>query len=574
MTYQVLARKYRPQRFADVVGQRGVTQTLCNALTHDRLAQAFVFAGPRGVGKTTTARILARALNCVNGPTSDPCGTCDACTEIAEGRDIDVLEIDAATHTQVENVREVIIAGLSTSPVRNRYKVFIIDEVHQLSSHSFNALLKSVEEPPPHVTFMMATTELGKIPETILSRSQVYEFRTIGRQLIAEQLSKIAAAESITIDDAAIGLIARAADGSMRDAQSAFDQVIAFAGKAMSVEDVSTVLGLIGRDPVLDVVEAVANEDPSVVFELAGQFIEAGYDLRLVCRELSRAVRDLLAIGIDAARASDPEIAAEGERDRLVALAARFSREDLLRAFDVIARAEFEIRSAAMPRYHLEMALLRWMHLRKLVPLTDLLQGAAAVVPPTGQSGGGGREAPVTRPTPSTRQPARSAARRPPVKRATAAPEARPASAAPVPGSGEASGDPRAAVLAEIKRTKKFFYGTVVAQAQQIELRGDRMVFTFTSAQRTLAGQLEQNQPWLEATIANLVGRKVAVVSEQTDVASAPAEADPAPVAEAAPPESPADDGSAELRARALSDTVVQSMLEVFPAEIDKVEEI
>ena len=574
MTYQVLARKYRPQTFADVVGQRGVTQTLRNALTHDRLAQAFVFAGPRGVGKTTTARILARALNCVNGPTPEPCGTCDACTEIAEGRDIDVLEIDAATHTQVENVREVIIAGLSTSPVRNRYKIFIIDEVHQLSSHSFNALLKSVEEPPPHVTFMMATTELGKIPDTILSRSQVYEFRTIGRQLIAEQLSKIAAAESITIDDAAIGLIARAADGSMRDAQSAFDQVIAFAGKTMGVEDVSTVLGLIGRDPVLDVVEAVANEDPSVVFELAGQFIEAGYDLRLVCRELSRAVRDLMAIGIDAARANDPEIAAEGERDRLVALAARFSREDLLRAFDVIARAEFEIRSAAMPRYHLEMALLRWMHLRKLVPLTDLLQGAADVAPPTEQSGGGGREAPASRPTASTRQPARSAARRPPVKRATAAPEARPASAAPVPGSGEASGDPKAAVLAEIKRTKKFFYGTVVAQAQQIELRGDRMVFTFTSAQRTLAGQLEQNQPWLEATIANLVGRKVAVVSEQTDVALAPAEADPAPAAETAPPASPAVDGSAELRARVMSDAVVQSMLEVFPAEIDKVEEI
>ncbi len=561
MTYQVLARKYRPQTFGDVVGQHGVTQTLRNALTHDRLAQAFVFAGPRGVGKTTTARILARALNCVNGPTPDPCGTCDACAEIAAGRDIDVLEIDAATHTQVENVREVIIAGLATSPVRNRFKVFIIDEVHQLSNHSFNALLKSVEEPPPHVTFMMATTELGKIPETILSRSQVYEFRTIGRQLIAEQLTKIAAAELITIDESAIGLIARAADGSMRDAQSAFDQVIAFAGKAIGVEDVSTVLGLIGRDPVLDVVEAVANEDPGVVFELAGQFIEAGYDLRLVCRELSRAVRDLLAIGIDSARARDPEIAAEGERDRLVALAARFSREDLLRAFDVIARAEFEIRSAAMPRYHLEMALLRWMHLRKLVPLTDLLQGAAGA-PPTGQTGEGSREASADRPTPP--------ARRPPAKRGTSAPTP----SEPAPGVGESSGDAKAAVLAEIKRTKKFFYGTVVAQAQQIEVRGDRMVFTFTSAQRTLAGQLEQHQPWLEAIIASVVGRKLAVVSEQTDTASPPAEADPAPVAEAAPPASPSVDGSEELRARAMTEPVVKSMLEVFPAEIDKVEEI
>ena len=423
---------------------------------------------------------------------------------------------------------------------------------------------------------MMATTELGKIPETILSRSQVYEFRTIGRQLIAEQLSKIAAAESITIDDAAIGLIARAADGSMRDAQSAFDQVIAFAGKAMGVEDVSTVLGLIGRDPVLDVVEAVANEDPSVVFELAGQFIEAGYDLRLVCRELSRAVRDLMAIGIDAARASDPEIAAEGERDRLVALAARFSREDLLRAFDVIARAEFEIRSAAMPRYHLEMALLRWMHLRKLVPLTDLLQGRPAVVPPTGQTGGGGREGAgftsdgVDSPATHGPQPAarRSSSRR------QHQPRHRRRLLHPCPVRARRAVIRRPRCWRRSSGPRSSFTGRWSRRRSRSSLRGDRMVFTFTSGQRTLAGQLEQHQPWLEATIANLVGRKVAVVSEQTAVASAPAETDPAPVAEAAPPASPAVDGSAELRARALSDTVVQSMLEVFPAEIDKVEEI
>src|SRR5215204_2077027 len=261
MSYQVLARKWRPQKFDDVVGQQAVTRTLRNALASGRLAQSFVFAGPRGVGKTTTARILARALSCSNGPTAEPCGTCDACIEIAEGRDMDVLEIDAATHTQVDNIREVIVSNLSIAPVRNRYKVFITDEVHQLSSHSFNALLKSIEEPPAHVVFMMATTELDKIPETILSRSQVYEFRMISTKAIADQLRTIVDAEQITVDDESLQLIARDADGSMRDAQSKLDQVIAFTGSTITNDDVGTVLGLVGRDMLLNTVQAVADED-------------------------------------------------------------------------------------------------------------------------------------------------------------------------------------------------------------------------------------------------------------------------------------------------------------------------
>src|SRR6188472_700640 len=212
MSHVALARKWRPQRFEDVIGQRGVVETLKNAITSGRLAQAFIFAGPRGVGKTTTARILARALNCVNGPTGEPCGTCDACVEIAEGRDMDVLEIDAATHTQVDHVREVIVEPLAIAPMRDRFKVFIIDEVHRLSKNAFDALLKSVEEPPPYVKFMMATTELDSVPLTIQSRSQVFELKALGTPAIREQLRSVTTAEKVVIEEAALGLIARAAE--------------------------------------------------------------------------------------------------------------------------------------------------------------------------------------------------------------------------------------------------------------------------------------------------------------------------------------------------------------------------
>src|SRR5262245_28808313 len=498
MSYQVIARKWRPQKFDDVVGQHAVTRTLRNALTSKRLAQAFVFAGPRGVGKTTTARILARALNCVHGPTADPCGVCDACVEIAEGRDIDVLEIDAASHTGVDNVREVIIAGLGILPVRDRYKVFIIDEVHQLSSSSFNALLKSIEEPPPHVAFMMATTELDKIPETVLSRAQVYEFRTISSKAIAAQLRRIVDAEQIQVGDDSLQLIARDAEGSMRDAQSKLDQVIAFTGKTIATEDVSAVLGLVGRDLLLDAMTAVADENAPAAFDIAGRAVELGYDLRAVCRELSRVVRDLLVLSVDSSRVADPEIAGEGERDRLLGLVARFSREDLLRAFDLLARAEQEIRSAAQPRYSFEMTLLRWIHLRKLVPIEDLIAGKAI---PAATSG-----------APSPMRPAPAAAPKPapavPTKTTSAA-------AAPPPPASPSSTPFKDAFLAEIRKNKVAFYNMVVAQARTIEVGADRVVFTFSASQRALKEQVEQNKAWLESIALQAGGRKVTVAATQ-----------------------------------------------------------
>jgi DNA polymerase III subunit gamma/tau len=572
MAFQVLARKWRPQRFDDVIGQRGVTQTLRNAIGAGRIAQSFVFSGPRGVGKTTTARILARALNCVNGPTADPCGACDACVEIAQGRDMDVIEIDAATNTQIDKVRTVIIEGLGMVPARDRYKIFIIDEVHRLSPQSFDALLKSIEEPPPHVVFMMATTEIEKVPPTIQSRSQVFELKAIGVRQIADQLRHIAGAEHIQIDDAALMLLARAGDGSMRDAQSAFDQVLGFAGTTITADDVSAVLGLVRRDLLIDIASAIAADNASGLFDLAARAVESGYDLRLVVRELARLTRDLLVISIDPARVSDPEIAAETERQALLDLSRRFSAEDLMRAFDALTKAEYDIRGSMQPRYHLEMALLRWVHLRKLTPLADLIKQMEGGPRAVGSPAAPRPAAPVPPVRTAPPAPMGQTVRAVETRRAEAgsgkpeAPSRKPDAGG---GTSAAAQDPaslKEAFLEEIRKQKKFFYGTVVAQAQRIELQPDTITFVFAPQHRALRVQLEQTRAWLESTASQLAGRKMSVgVAESGGTAAAAA---PKPQAAVGA------DRAQELKERALADNGVQAMLDVFAAEIKDIEEM
>ena len=573
VSYQVLARKWRPQRFAEVIGQVGVTQTLRNAITSNRLAHAYVFAGPRGVGKTTTARILARALNCVEGPTPEPCGSCDACVEISAGRDIDVLEIDAATHTQVENVREVIIARLAMAPVRDRYKIFLIDEVHQLSNHSFNALLKSIEEPPPHVIFMMATTELRKIPETIQSRSQVFKFRTISSRMIAEQLRVIAPKEDISIDESALALLARSAEGSMRDAQSALDQVIAFAGTTITVDDVAAVLGIVGRDLLLDIIEAVADEQGPVLFELAGRAVESGYDLRVVCRELSRLNRDLLLVSLDPSRITDPEISVENERERMSALAKRFSREDLMRAFDLLARAEAEIRTASQPRYHLEMALVKWMHLRKLVPLVNIINKLKDCDPSPSRASQSSALSPTKR-TANVSSKSSSVVKRSSLASTSATSQVKQSKVKEVsPPTMQAADDDamglKDALLKEIQRSKKLLYGTVIAQAEKINVTPNLVTFTFAPAHRTLRSQLERNCTWISEIASKLSEQKVRIEVVESDSPSGS-------LVETTPqsaPEKTINSGDT-LKKQVMKDEEVQAVLDVFDAEIREIEEI
>jgi len=552
MSYQVLARKWRPQRFDDVLGQPAVTRTLTNAIKSGRVAHAYVFAGPRGCGKTTTARLLARALNCVNGPTAEPCGVCDACVEIAEGRDIDVLEIDAATHTGVDNVREVIIEGLSIAPVRSRYKIFLIDEVHMLSSSSFNALLKSIEEPPPHVIFMMATTELQKIPETVRSRAQVHEFRTISAKTVADRLRYIAGEESIQITEAAIALLARAGEGSMRDSLSALDQVHAFAGDAIDVEEVVTVLGLVGRDLVFDILEAVVSEDAPAAFALVERAIERGYDLRQLCRELARATRDLLVLSVDPSRAADADLVAEGERARVKTLVAQWSREDLLRSFDLLIKAEQEIKVSDQPRYSMEMALLRLMHVRKLVPLAELLTGASG-------ASGAAPQAPRALQAPQARQaPLAPAPQAPPAPSAPSAPQI------PSPPS-----DFRDRFLRELKSAKGFFYNTVVAHAYRIDADPARIAFTFLPNQKVPKQQCEEQRRMLEEIAEKVAGKKIPVtVTVAAEGSGTPAKATTAPAAEAHRA------SEEDLRQQAMADPAVQALFEIFPVEKSKIEEI
>ncbi len=379
MSYQVIARKWRPQTFEEVTGQEPITQTLRNAIEHDRLHHAYLFSGARGVGKTTTARLLAKALNCHKSdkPTINPCSindenACPSCIEIAESRSMDVIEFDAASNTQVDKIRDLIIENIQISSARDRFKIFIIDEVHMLSNSSFNALLKTLEEPPPQVVFIMATTELHKLPETILSRCQEFEFRTIALSKILERLKLIAEVEKVNIGDDALREIARAGEGSMRDAQSAFDQVISFSGEKISVEDVTAALGVASSEMLTRIVSAIADEKPAEALNVVADLISRGHDLRNFCRDLLGHIRDLLV-----AKISGSEEMLESAlmtADELRKQSESFSESDLTRFFHSLSETETKLRVANHPRYLLEIGLIKLIEMRRVTSVEKLLE--------------------------------------------------------------------------------------------------------------------------------------------------------------------------------------------------------
>jgi len=621
MTYQVIARKWRPQTFDEVTGQEPITRTLRNAIEHQRLHHAYLFSGARGVGKTTTARLLAKALNChkAKQPTATPCRTddpdaCPSCSEISESRSIDVQEIDAASHTGIDNVRETIIGTIGFAPARDRYKIFVIDEVHMLSTSSFNALLKTIEEPPARVVFIMATTERHKVPETILSRCQQFEFRTIATAKIFDRLRLIAEAEKIVVPDEALREIARSGEGSMRDAQSAFDQVISFAGSQIKKEDVEMALGVAGADILIRVVNGIANHQPAEALAVVDDVVMRGHDLRNFCRDLLAHFRDLLVSKVSASE--ELLESAICDREELGRQAALFSEADLVRFFHSLAETETLLKTAAHPRYQLEIGLVKLMEMRRLESLNQLLERLAALEEsvrtgkaPTGRLGSSGTVAKVAT---SSASAGAKPAPAPSLSRSTSAASASSSSAGPAEtigmsktaaNSGAAAGlysaaatqtalanetasnpalseEDTAAPGSEIDQIKtalgnrrKMLLVTALDAARQAGIEGNELCLEFAPETRHFRDTLAKsdNIKILREVCKEITGSDLGVRFMVSDP-----EANSASVAGDAPPSKEESErrDKQSLREQAEKDPTVQQMLKTFRGEIVDVKRV
>ena len=380
MDYQVSARKYRPTTFEEVMGQPHVVQTLTNAIGRRRVAHAYVFSGMRGVGKTTVARILAKSLNCEKGPTSQPCGTCPSCVEITRGNSVDVIEIDGASNTGVDDVRE-LRENVKFSPFHGSYRVYIIDEVHMLSNSAFNALLKTLEEPPSHSIFIFATTEVHKIPATILSRCQHFTFRRISRLEIIAQLRHVAGQAGVTIEERGLSILARASDGSMRDALSLLDQAVSFGGETIEHEDLEALIGSVPDELVRQMVEAILTHQASQAMSLVGKVMDRGFDIRVYCREILERIRNLLVACVVPSMEQANQLLELGEDEgqQIIEQAKPLSEPYLQGLFTIMSQTEDRLRGSSHPRFLIETAVVRAALLNSTVaPTTPERQSEVA----------------------------------------------------------------------------------------------------------------------------------------------------------------------------------------------------
>jgi DNA polymerase-3 subunit gamma/tau len=572
VSYQVFARKYRPQTFDTVVGQDHVTRTLKNAILQQRLAHAYLFVGPRGTGKTSTARILARSLNCVKGPTVTPCGECSPCIEIAAGRSLDVLEFDAASNTQVDKVRELIIETVQYAPASGRYKMYIVDEVHMLSNASFNALLKTLEEPPSHVIFVFATTEVNKVPLTIISRCQRFDLRRIPTPLIARSLLEIAGNESIELVPEAADAIARGAEGGMRDATSMLDQLVAFCGKRIVEDDVLSVFGFTSRETMFRLADAILDRDCSGALAVLHEQSDAGRDIGRLMADFIAHLRNLLV-----ARAGTASLGAEMSQEDVARVAEQSGRIDTARLLELVewmSSAESRMRWAPNKRLHFDLALIRAIEVLSHATLDEVLTAlgsikggvwGAASGPVANESGTRPASAPkhpaANAPIPEQRPASRSA------EKSRPAPEPAPAQRPPSAGTPPPSPLAKTPPVLDLATVWRDLVVKVGAERPLIEpwlqkgalvsFDGRTCVLAFLKTDEIAYESISRptQHQFLEETLSEMAGGGIELRIEKRDAVERQAVSDAKKPEEIAPGD-PADD------------PLIQSAIRAFEAEI------
>jgi len=549
MSYLVLARKWRPQKFEDVVNQKHVVLTLQNALKTQRLANAYLFAGPRGIGKTTIARILAKAINCEKGPADNPCNSCDSCIDITEGRSLDVLEIDGASNRGIDEVRN-LRESLKYAPMPGKHKIYIIDEVHMLTTEAFNALLKTLEEPPSRVLFIFATTEPHKVPATIISRCQRFDFKRISINEIIQQLKHICAQEQVEIDDESLHLIARKAEGSMRDSQSLLDQAISFCGNKIEAKDIIDILGVINQEIFFKLTDSLLQRDLKSGFQLIEDIFYNGYDLVEFLSGLSEHFRNILitsAVGtVDFIEASD------NYKQRYLELSSQFEEPDLLRLIQIVADAQYSIKRSTNPRLYLEMVVTKMIRLDRVQKIDTLIQGIDALKQKLFQAAGTAAPAvgsapsqsyqtkiPVTaNPQPVNQKKSIPAEKNEVQDRPVAKPAATPESGQP--GGDEAQqGEPKtdapllsdsitieminqqwSHIIEEIKK-QKIALGSFLNEGWPEKIEGNDLIVAFGMENGFHISSINRNRKSIEAIIRKVVGVPLRIKCKQSKLPSA-----------------------------------------------------